>query len=518
MACPGDRALQNSVTQGNLDQQAFRRSRSLIVGIALIGCAFLGWRGPTMLRFAGLQDEDCYAIPGLTILENGRPQLPHLPSRNLDSPYYRSDEAAYLEPPLYFYVQALFYSILPDIYGTARLISAIAGIVILFSMARLAVLCDMTVPAALWGAGLFMMSRWFYFNATQARPDTLCSAFGLLTILATEAWIRTRHRKWLITAGALIGFGGLTHPFALVYAVQMAGWTALTERGWQRLFVPATLAVVAIFVACLWLPLILFLPDVFAIQFQNQFLHSRGGSIFVRSLWPWQSIAFHVGFLWPHINPWQFCLALLGPVFCIWHGQREHNALLKTVGWLSISGAFLLCILVGAHHPVFGYFSYPSALAFIGVGYAIDHMLSWISTKFRFGRVMAYTLAVCLVVSMLMGSGIRVTAAYLQNWNNVSFNGPRFAHDLLRLLPEDATYLVDEEFTLDFIRDGRKTIAFRAIIEGSLPESTPYDYRIEGRSTDRYFRGRNWDDTLEWTVGEPSEPHGIYARIHRRHQ
>jgi len=469
-----------------------------------------------MYRSAGGQDEECYAVPGLTILETGLPKLPHLPSRNPESPYYRSDEAVYLEPPLSFYVQALFYAVLPDLYGTARLVSAFAGIAILFAMARLARLSGGTPRAALWGAGLFMMSRWFYFNTIAARPDALCTLFGFLAILSTEAWTRHRTWRWLVLTGLWIGLGGMTHPFALVYAIQLAVWVFLVERGWKRLLGPLAMAAVAVAVATLWIPLILQFPETFQIQFRNQFLHDRGGSLLLRSLWPWESIAFHVGFLWPHINPWQFLLAIGGAIACLVFSRREGRSLLSTIGWLSISGAWLLCGLVGAHHPVFGYFSYPSALAFIGVGWTVDRLSRWLSERGRVGRAAGLGFAMLLVVAMLLGSGIRVTWAYFRNWNRIDFDAPRFVEQLLARLPRDATFLVDEEFALDFIRDGRRTLAFRAIVEGAVPPSTPYDYRIEGRSTDRYFAHLRWDDNLLWTEGDPRDPYGIYVKVHRR--
>ncbi|MGD9857708.1 MAG: ArnT family glycosyltransferase [Planctomycetaceae bacterium] len=485
-------------------------------GLLLIGLLFLAWRLPSMYREPGWQDEECHAVPGLTILATGVPRLPHLPSRSTQSLYYRADEVVFLEPPLFFYAQAAFYALLPHVYGTARLASAAGWVLLLVLAGKLAVRSGGTARAALWGMGLFMMSRWFYFPASAARPDMLCSALGLMAVLATETWTRTRQWRWLTAAGAAIGLGGLTHPFALAYAVQLAVWSCLAARRRQRLLAPALLAAVALLVASSWLLLIQSNPQVFEIQFRNQFIHDRGGPLMERLLWPWESFAFHTGFLWPHMAAWQFSLPVAGAVLCLVLGRRERRPLLSTVGWLAISGAGLISVLVGPHHPVFGYFSYPAALAFIGVGCGIDRAMSALSARRRFARATVAAFGIACVISMLPGSRIRMNLAYFRNWNEVNFNAPRFARSLLDELPPDAMYLVDEEFALDFVEAGRNVIAFRAVHEEAVPRSTPYDYRIASRSTERYFAHVQWQDELAWIAGDPDNPYGCFAKVYRR--
>lgn len=487
-----------------------------IVGLALIGLVFLAWRGPSIFREPGWQDEECHAVPGLTILENGVPQLPHLPSRDPASLYYRADEAVFIEPPLFFYAQAALYALLPDVYGTARLASAAAGMLLLVLAGLLTVRCGGTVRAALVAMGLFMMSRWFYFPACAARPDMLCSACGLWAILACETWTRTRRGRSLVAAGAAIGLGGLTHPFALAYAVQLAVWTSLEARGRQRVIAPLVLAGVSLLVASSWLVLIVQYPDVFTVQFRNQFIHDRGGPLSARIVWPWESFAFHAGFLWPHMGVWQFLLPAAGAALCLAFGRHEDRPLLRSVGWLAISGAGLISVLVGPHHPVFGYFSYPAALGFVGVGWGVDRAMTAMSSRGRLGQVAAVMIGAAFFISMLPGSRIRMNLAYLRNWSNVDFNAPVFARRLIERLPAEAVYLVDEEFALDFLAAGRRVIAFRAVHEEAVPRSMPYDYRIASRSTERYFAHVQWPDELQWIAGDPNDPYGCYAKVYRR--
>lgn len=493
-----------------------RRSWGIYGGLLLLGLLFLLWRLPSMLREPGWQDEECYAVPGLTILESGIPRLPHFPSRNPGSPYFRADEYVFLEPPLFFYLQAAYYACLPDAYGTARLTSATAGVLVLLMAGRLAVQCGASGGAVLWGMGLFLMSRWFYFHATAARPDMVCTLFGLLTLLAVESWTRTGRRRCMAAAGVCIGLGGLTHPFALVYALQAAGWAAIAGRGRQRWLAPLTLAVVAIAVASAWLLLIVQAPDVFEVQFRNQFLHDKGGSLLWRILWPWEAIAFHAGFLRPHLGWWQSLLGVGGVLLCFLFGRVDRRPLLTTVGWVSLSGAWLLCGLVGPHHPVFGYFTYPAVLAFIGVGWGVDRVWRRLWEAGGWRRPVAIVFAAACVAALLPGSRIRMNLAYLQNWNRIEFNAPQFARSVIERLPPDAVCLVDEEFVLDFLVAGRKPIAFRAVVEEAVPASIPYEYRVASRSTERYFAHREWDDELAWTAGVPDDPWGCFVKVYRR--
>lgn len=485
-------------------------------GLVVIGLVFLAWRLPAMYREPGWQDEDCYAIPGLTILQTGLPKLPHLPSRNVESVYYRADEVIYMEPPLYFYFQAAFYALLPWEYGTARLSAAAAGVLLLCLCGRLAWRCGGGSKAVLWGMGLFMLSRWFYFPAISARPDILCSAFGVMAILATLSWIQTRKWRWLIASGIAIGLGGLTHPFALAYAVQMAAWVFLSGRGRERVLAPVMLAAVALVTASLWLVLIAQQPEIFEIQFRNQYLHSRGGSLWARLFWPWESFAFHAGFLWPHMRWWQFLLPFAGAILCITFGRAEGRPWLTSIGWLAISGAGLICAFVGAHHPVFGYFSYPAVLGFIGIGWGIDRAMTAMASWPRYSRLARLALGMALVISLLLGSRIRMNLAYFRERDNINFNAPRFARNLIDRLPPDAVYVVDEEFVLDFVVAGRNVLAQRAIAENVVPQGTPYDYRIASRSTDRYFADFPWDDELVEVIGDPEDPYACYAYIYRR--
>lgn len=488
-------------------------------GLLALGALFLLWRFPTMWCQPGGQDEECYAVPGLTILTSGLPQMPQLPVRDVRSVFYRSDDAVYLEPPFFFYFQSLFYAVLPDTYGTARLASATAGVLLIVLTGVLALRTGLTPAAALWGAGLFMTSRWLFFNATMARPDTLCSVFGLLMVLAVHEWDRSRKVRWLVAAGVSVGLGGLTHPFALAYAVQAAVWTALRSRGAGRIRNPALVAAVSLAVAALWIPLIVQYPETFRIQFRNQFIHDAGGSLLGRLVWPWESLAYHLRQTWPHIGPWQFLLPVAGTAWAL-AAPREPEADPRWIGWLALSGAFLIAVLVGAHHPVFGYFSYPAALAFVGVGGAVDRLSRGLRRIPVLGRLpgVALLLGAGMVLSMLPGSGVRATLALTRQFQDIDHNAPRFAQALLKQLPADATYVVAPEFVLDFLAAGRRTIMVQALPKDPRENALLYDYRIASRSITYVEPERVWNDERLWSKGNASDLFACYAEVYATHR
>jgi hypothetical protein len=282
---------------------------------------------------------------------------------------------------------------------------------------------------------------------------------------------------------------------------------------WQA---PLILAAVSAAVASTWIILIVQDLDAFRFQMGYQLGHHRGGSLLHRIIRPFDVLRFHAWFLWSHIENWQLSLGGCGALACVYFGRRNQTPLLTVVGWLAITGALMLCVLVGADHPVFGYFTYPSALAFIGLGWMVDRGLRSLAGLGRMGRATAAAMAVAVLCSFLLGSRLRMTAVYLKHWNDLEFNAPRFADAMLERLPADATYLVDQEFLLDFVAAGRKTLAAGPYVWGALPRDIHYDYRIQSRSSDWDIPGIDWNDSPLWSMGDPRDPFGCYVKVHQR--
>ena len=446
-----------------------RDARAAVIGLGVIAVLFCAVRVPVMYRQPGGYDEDFYAVPGLAILSGGIPRLPHVPARNPESAFYMAEQALYSEPPLYFYIQAAFYWLLPQVYGTARLVSGVAGLLLLCCVYRLSRLAGAGTAAALAAVGLFSISRWFYFPATCARPDVLCGLFGMLAILMTVRWQRSPRMRTLILAGVCLGLGGLTHFFAIIYAVQLAVVVAVASRRWSRLTNPSVLAVSAMIVFSIWLPMIAIAPEAFRMQIGNQLSGESGGPLWQRALLPWEAMSYQLPMMWGHIGAVQWLVPGSAAVWSLLAGWRRRDSVLWLAGCLAWSGIYLICVLVGTHHPVIGYWVYPAGLMFVCLACGLQRLGDLIGA--RLGRrcddprltsrwqlrVIAAAAAV-LGLTFLPGCGVRTLVVHLRHWNDINYDAPRFARRLIDELPPDAVCAVDALYIVDFVAAGRPTL------------------------------------------------------------
>jgi hypothetical protein len=472
-------------TAGLSSFNALTAMHSRIIVASFIVLALL-LRGPAMYLQPGSADEWCYAVPGLAILSTGIPQLPHVPARNPESVYYWADQALYSEPPIYFYVQALFYSMLPVCYGTARLVSMLAGImaaILLFHINRHS---GGSRLAGLLAAGMFLFSRWFYFPAMSARPDFLCVAFGLAAVYCLLRWRESTKVKWLISTGILIGLGGLTHAFAVVYAVQLAVWSMLISKGSWRLYSPAVLTLTTLAVMAIWLPLIAMYPNIFWTQFSNQYITAHQESPLFRIFHPQSLFWYHwfgpAGML-DHIGPIQSSLVFIPLIYWTVRSSWQNDPL-RPICWLVISSIFVTTILVGPGHRVIGYWSFAAGLMFIGTARLFELIYRRLAENFTNPRGQgllkpAFLLA-CIAI-MLPGSGLKAGFVYLANLGRIEFNAPAFGRRLAESFPSDTTIAVGYEFTLDFIVAGRKTYITETAPFYFPLEEFPCDYLVVSR-------------------------------------
>ena len=486
------------------------RTSLAVLGAIII--AFLAVRVPVVYCQPGGQDEDCYGFPGLTVLENGVPRLPHVPQRDPQRFFYYADDALFAEPPLYFYWQSIFYALLPDVYGTARLSSIAAGAAAILLLHTLALRWLADRSSALWAAGLYSLSRIFYFPAFTARPDMLCAAIGLAALYAFDRWRNGGRGGWFALSGVLIGLGGLAHPFAIVYAVQIAVWAGWSARGWARLFQPALLAFLAIAVCLLWLPLILAYPDAFAAQFGNNILSPAGPGMLARFLMPWNSLAHHAKLMWEHAGPIQFSLLAAGTAAALRLDVRRAGGGRKLLG-LAVSSAFLLSVITGAH-PTKGYWCYPAALLCLCLGRSISQ--GWSSAVERAPglRRLAIPASVLVVSLMTPGMGLRAWWAYVRNFGDVNYNAPRFADRMIDDLPANARYTVDVEYALDFYAADRRILMGQTLPDYFSAEKHPYDYLIVSRHGLRTDLAGQLNGRLIRTYGVRDDPFACYAEVY----
>lgn len=427
--------------------------------LLLLGLTF-AFRLPPILCQAGRIDEECYAVPGLTILRTGLPQLPHFPTRNPGSMFYRADEVLYAEPPLFFYVQAGLYALLSPSYATARLLSLMASLLVQWRIYELTKRWTGSSGAGLLAAGTLGLSRWFHYAAMIARPDMLCTLWGVLAIEAVNRWADDEHRtRWVLLCAAWLGLGGLTHPLAIVFAAQAFLWMAWRARGWQRLWQPALLMSVTLAIFALWLPLILLHPDIFWKQFDNQFLGHSSGSPFLWLLRPWKSVWYHSRFLWLNIGPVQVLLVLVPLVWCTVRALRDRHAACARAAWLAWSGFLFLSLMVGTHHDVPSYWAYPGALMMLTLGiFAATTFQRLRAVRPKLVRVTAAVSTVVLLIALLPGSGARLFVEYVRHWNDDDFHGDRVAQKLLAAVPPGDRCAVAGEFVLNFLAAGRPVL------------------------------------------------------------
>ncbi len=477
--------------------------------------AFLLFRAPPLIHQPGRIDEECYAVPGMTILQTGLPQLPHMPSRNPSSMFYRADEILYAEPPLYFYLQSIFYAVLPVSYPTGRLLSAVSSAVVLCLTAKLTVRWTSSFAAGLWAAGLLGLSRWFHYPTTLARPDMLCTLFGVAAILSTDQWVRTQHRRWLVVTGAILGFGGLTLPLALVMAILIAGWVLVESRGIGRLVHPVSIAVSSLGVFSLWWLLIRINPDVFRVQFNNQFLGLGSDEALHWIKKPFASLAYHTRFLWMNIGAYQFLLAFGAALTTTIVGFLSPDANRIRLSTLTWGSFLLLSLIVGRHHDIPGYWAFTGVLLFVCIGWTIASTLGLLEKHFeRPGRWLGWTGGACLIVLMIPGSGARLFVEYVRHWNDENYRGSLFAKAIMNDLPANAICVVDGEYVLDFLADGRPTLATPVNPIFFDATDSEYDFLVISRSGIQKGIAERMRGNLIRSYGDRNDEFACYAEVY----
>lgn len=484
-----------------------------VLAAMLVG--FLGLRGPLMFRQPGGQDEDWFAIPGWTVAREGIPRVPYAPSRDPKGAFYKADQALFALPPAYFYWQAPLYWILPAGYGTSRLASGIAGLIAVWLVYRLGVAFYQDHVAALWAAGLYSLSRVFYFPAMFARPDMLCGMFGLAAVLMAWRWQQARRWRDLTASGLLLGLGMLTHPFAIAFCLQVGLWVLIGGRGWRRFLAAGVLTGCALLAFSLWLPLILAYPDIFEVQFRNNVLDRSGPGLLIRFVLPWQYIVYQSRLLLEHAGVLQTALMALGLLIATLFDWRRTEPGPRTALGLAWSGLYLLAVCQG-EHPTKGYWCYTGALVFVCVGRAVAELGRGICGSWPRVVQSFVTLAggVLLVAAMIPGSGIRTWVAHLRHWNDVAYNSPRFVRELLETIPPNARLLVDPAYVCDAYLAGRPTIL--AVTDRFYFQATdfPYDVLIAGPYCLRAGIPDQLNGTFVRAAGVPDDPFACYAEIY----
>lgn len=496
-------------------------ARADLCALVAICAVFAVLRVPLMYRLPGGQDEAEFSVPGVTILREGIPRVPYFPSRDPEGFFYRYDEVFLSHPPACFYWQAAFYCILPPGYGTARLASgaaAILAIVLIYLVGRP---LTGSRAAALWGAGLYSLSRVCYFSAMSSRPGMLCGMLGFAAFGAFLRWRDTQRRTWLAATSLFLGLGGLTHPFAIIYAVQIGAWTLLvSEPPLRRLRNFASLVTGTIVVFSMWLLLIVPYFEVFQSQFFNNVLNRSAPGLLKRFVWPWEAIPTQTRMVLEHAGPIQTAVMFGALAMATVLAVRRKNARVLTLAAIAASSVYLLVVFEGCHTTK-KYWCYPGGWLFLCAGWSVV----WAGRKAslfcrrrigsgRLCRAAPALVGICLLLAMLPGSGIRAWAAHVQHWNDPLYDARRFVRILLRRLPPEARAVVDIAYVLPFYLEGRSVIRADNHDLRAPDDYLPYDYYVAGpESIDHGFPRRLGSRFVE-SFGERENVFACYAELY----
>ena len=482
--------------------------------LGIIVAAFLVLRIPLMSRQQGGTDEAFFAVPGRTISQEGIPRIPYLPVRDKTSVFYQADQILFCLPPAHFYWQAIFFTLLPDSYLTARLASATAGLLTLGFLYLIARQCLGSEASGIWAVGLFSLSRLFFFPATSTRPDILCGMWGIAAVLAAWKWSEGRRKRTLVISGLLLGLGLLTHPFAIVYCLQISLWVVLVKQSWkQRLANGLLLLSTAAAAFALWLPLILLDREVFWIQFSNNVLHRAGPGLLSRCLMPAESLRHHFQLLVEHAQLPQLLLLSAGLLMATALALWQRKGPLTRLVLLTWSSIYLLVTISGIH-PVKGYWCYPGALLALCTTYSLLQIIGLTSNRrpglSRTGTTTAILLSLLLMVP---GLGLRAWISNIQNWSQAAYNQPELVRQILKEYPPDARLVVDPAFVFD-VSLARQKVTFGSVTD--IPaEEISCDYLIVGPLGRQQGIAKQFGGRSKREFGKPGDPFACFAEVYQ---
>lgn len=484
-----------------------------VLSLILLWVALL--RLPVLWQLPGGQDEEWYGIPGLLVLQQGFPSVPYARATDPDSVFLGAETALFAMPPLFFYAQAPFFAVLPDTYGTARMASFVSGCVILLLVFWLGRLFFQDDRIALVAAALLSVSRLFYFPALSARPDMLCGLLGILSLGCMAHYQQRQQLGWLIAAGLSLGLAGLTHPMALVFAVQLGIWSLLCGDRWQRrLRQTVWLGLATLSAFSLWLPLILRWPDLFRTQFVANILRPAGPGLLTRLIQPGDSLASQLPQLVDRAHPVQLSLLVSGLLLSCGPIRRSAAGGWRACWLLAVSGSYLLIVFVGVH-PIQGFWVGPAALAWLCTAAVLVRGCDRLPVGRLWRGIAAAGLGTAVAVCFLPGSGLRTTQVTLQHWNQPNWSSPQFVRGLLQQVPPAARLIVGAEYALDVWAAGRPVILGTRHDAYFDCTQQPADYVILGRRGIAEGLREAWPGPPWMILGDLDDPFANYAEIYR---
>ncbi|MEM6777498.1 MAG: glycosyltransferase family 39 protein [Planctomycetota bacterium] len=433
---------------------------------------FVILRFPTLTHQPGMQDEQWFAVPGLTVMREGIPRIPYLPTRRRETFFENADVCLMALPPGLFYVQAPFFALFDPGYPTARLPLFIGGIIAIgfTQMVTQRLFCadrTMATIASVTAGTWLALSRPLLFTGLTARPDLLCIVCGWVAVLLLwKSWPNDSLRD-SAAIGIFCGLGGLFHPFALVFGLQTGGATLCKCTPWpRRLAHAAVLALSTIAILALWLPLVVSFHSEFQSQFYANVLNRAGPGLASRLVQPFPSIAHHAKLLWEFAGPWQcglMCFGLVAGTVSIWRrigsAERYRGELIGLIalGWSSV----YLTATVAGLHPTKGYWIYSFFWTIPMAVLALSDIATGIRSRWSINanrdRIAYVFLCSAATVLMLPQSGLRTTWLYMSRWRDPGLHAPTFIESVLEEIPQEGVFYADLSYVFDVYLSGRHT-------------------------------------------------------------
>ncbi|SFI99140.1 ArnT family glycosyltransferase [Planctomicrobium piriforme] len=478
------------------------------IWVAGICVLFLIARLPVILHEAGSMDEDWFAIPGWTVSQEGIPRVPYAPERNRQSFFWKADVVSLALPPALHYFQAPFFWLFPAGYPTARLPSLLAGMASIVLVYRIGRRMLSDERSAVLAAALYSLSRLCYFPAIVARPDMLCGMFGLAALLLVLKWQAENRWRWLIAAGVCLGVGGLTHPAAIVYAVQLGIWVCLSGSFRQRFLAISTLVGVSMAMLLLWLPLMLTYREIFRVQFFGNVLSrtAPSGDLLTTA---WQVFNYQGALAHEHFGAIWLSLLLCGLIWTGWQGIAARDSRSRTLCGLTCLAVGLLIAFEG-RHPTKGYWCYPGALLCLCFSQLVGDIANRFGVRSRWAFI---ALSLLSVASLLPGSGLRATAVYLRHWSDPAYHARTFIREVLKKLPQDGVFAVDPAYVFDVEMSGRETLLGVNVPIYFQVSAFPCDYLIASRYSLKNELPRQLNAVPVASYGDPDNPFTCYVEI-----
>ncbi len=155
-------------------------------------------------------DEAWFASPAANLLESGTMGTSFIDTHD---PIHKDiSKYTYWQPPLYFLVQAVWYSLVGFSLFSMRALSTFWGLVLLISWLAIVRLLTENRWLALLTVALIAVDYQFLANASDGRMDTMCAALAFAGYAFYLALREHRLGSALLVSHTLVVASGLSHP------------------------------------------------------------------------------------------------------------------------------------------------------------------------------------------------------------------------------------------------------------------------------------------------------------------